>query len=200
MNDVRPKKQGGHWKARIPTKFRPSLALLLALTMLVSVLPPFQMTTSAQMSTNQKTKANFIDVKVGSWHVLALDDEGRIYTWYGGSYPANLGRPINGDGGVAVQLTQAYDSGGLVPMPWIKKISSSESTCLALDTNGNIWSWGGASNPNNAIILGHSVTQVGTQNYPQKVDMPAGVKAIDIAAANGGGRFIGSDGNIYVWG
>ncbi|MCL1874065.1 MAG: hypothetical protein FWF85_08115, partial [Clostridiales bacterium] len=179
---------------------RKSIALLLALVMLAGMTPigPFApKAAKAQMSTGQKTVANFIDIEIGSWHTLALDDEGRIYSFNAGSYNELLGRPA-ANNTIAVQVTDVWNEGSLEAMPFIKKISSSESVCVALDLDGNIWTWGIADR--GAVNLGHPIRNLGGCQRPGKVDMPAGIKAVDIAAASGGGRFIGNDGSIYVWG
>ncbi|MCL2352103.1 MAG: S-layer homology domain-containing protein [Firmicutes bacterium] len=183
------------------TKKRFIRAPAAAILALILFLPGFPLAggeVKAQMSTNQMTKANFVDVQVGSWHVAALDDEGRVYTWSAGGYDTQLlGRPYD-NYGIAVQVTQVWDNGSLVPMPWIRKISSSESNSVALDTDGNIWSWGiEARGP---INLGHPVQSVGGVYYPAKVIMPAGIYAVDVSAACGGGRFIDQHGNLWAWG
>ncbi|MCL2140343.1 MAG: hypothetical protein FWH42_01495, partial [Dehalococcoidia bacterium] len=154
----------------------------------------------AQMSTSQKTAANFIDVKTGSWHNLALDDEGRIYTWKGPTDSDNLlGRPVNGDRDIAVQVMTAYMSDGTpIPMPFITKISASESGCVVLDVNGNIWSWG-LANRGGEQNVGRSTANV-PYGRPGMVELPGGIKAVDITAAGFGGGAVGADGNLYTYG
>ncbi|MDR2712209.1 MAG: hypothetical protein LBB91_03730, partial [Clostridiales bacterium] len=185
---------------KLKKSVRKAVALFLTFVMLIGMVPvgPFApKIAEAQMSTSQKTKANFIDVKTGSWHDLALDDEGRVYTWNNNTTGNDglLGRPTstyNGsnDRNIAVQVTDTLEG----PMPFITKISSSESNCVILDVDGNIWSWGLSRGGENNI--GRS----GANDRPGRVILPGNIKAIDISAANGGGRAIGADGSIYVWG
>ena len=156
------------------------LARLLLVVTVIGAVPAIP--AQAQMSTQQKTQANFIDVQSGSYHTVALDDEGRVYTWGGDN--DLIGRTAN-------STTERRDEAvQLTVLPYITKISASNNQSLALDVDGNIWSWG----TNNAYNLAHS-----NQIPPKKVDnMP--VKAVDIAAGRNGGRYIGTDGSIYVWG
>ncbi|MCL2352822.1 MAG: MucBP domain-containing protein, partial [Firmicutes bacterium] len=162
---------------------------------------------NAQMSQGQKTKGNFVSIFVGSFHTILLDDEGRVYTFGNGSYEGNLGRGYTDAASetTAAQVTTGWDFGANAPvqMPWIKQVSASRSVTLALDGNGDIWSWAGEGTAAQLPIeLGHAQTPVinGNAHYPAKVNMPTGVKAVKIAASWYGGRFLGTDGNIYAWG
>ena len=135
------------------------LSILLVALMVVSFIPGgilFPEKAEAQMSTGQQTKANFVQVEVGSFHSLALDDEGRVYSWaYAdeantgicGSLrgrPNRTAAPFGNDYNLATQIEWVWDSttNSYIRMPWITQLSASESTSLALDQYGNIWSWG----------------------------------------------------------
>jgi len=180
----------------------------------------------AQMSTGQKTMANFVHVELGSFHALALDDEGRVYSW---SYANEANTGINGslrgrpnigtDWNLATQIEYAWDGGQLVNMPWIKKISASESLNLALDQYGNIWSWGihdrgeiNVAHPLYSVTAAQAASAYGAGAgafvAPGKVIMPVvevngemvQIYAVDIAASSGGGRFIDQFGCLWAWG
>ncbi|MCL1873489.1 MAG: hypothetical protein FWF85_05165, partial [Clostridiales bacterium] len=185
------------------------VALFLTFVMVLGMIPIGPLApkiAEAQMSHLQKTSANFIDVQIGSFHCAALDDEGRVYTWCAtqgtdsGLY--NLGRPTS-NYNRCTQVAIAYENGAQVPMPWIKKISTALWGTVALDGSGNIWSWGNyhVTAAHRATALGHAYIEYNSRmNYPMKVTMPPGVTAVDVAASHTGGRFIGSDGGLYVWG
>ena len=196
------------------------MSALLAVAMVAGLLParpfgpsgplgplsPFApIEAEAQMSTSQKTRANFIDVRTGSWHDLALDDEGRIYTWNRG-YNNLLGRPtsaFNGasDSNIAVQVTAAHLADGTtIPMPFIIKISSSESSCVVLDAEGRIWTWGNAHGGAGEKVVGRAITSATPIGRPGIVELPGGIRAVDVTAANCGGGAVGEDGKLYVWG
>ncbi|MCL1873217.1 MAG: hypothetical protein FWF85_03780, partial [Clostridiales bacterium] len=173
---------------KLKKSVRKAVALFLTVVMLIGMVPvgPFApKIAEAQMSTGQKTDANFVDIQSGSFHNVALDDLGRVYTWaYTSGYTNRLGR--SGSYTPAAQVTTTIDGSAL---PFIKKISAGFASSALLDGDGNIWTFGTAT-----------MGRTGSGDRPGMVTLPGGVKAVDVSAANGGGRAIGTDGNIYVWG
>jgi alpha-tubulin suppressor-like RCC1 family protein len=151
----------------------------------------------AQMSTGQRTQANFVAIASGSRHSVALDDQGRVFTWAAERWSL-LGRNISNPG-LAVQVT-ATEEPNVPTLPPIKKISASDPLTLALDINGEIWSWGDYTRGRLNVGRPLNGSDLNRAMLPKKVVMPNGVKAVDISAAINGGRFIGTDGSIYVWG
>ncbi len=92
-----------------------------------------------------------------------------------------------------------------IPFPaGVKIIAFSCSfNCIALDDQGNVWTWGGKGyfgGFGEAYLLGQGT---GTPNCftPTKVHLPAGVTAKMIAGGGGWiGYALGSDNHLYGWG
>ncbi len=78
-------------------------------------------------------------------HVMALDDQGRVWTWGHNRYP--IGSMYNtgalGTGDLLPRLVPTLISDGVnFGGKRITAISSGWEHCVALDEDGNIWTWG----------------------------------------------------------
>lgn len=76
----------------------------------------------------------------------------------------------------------------------ILKISLGNSHTLAIDADGEVWSWG--LNTKGQLGLGHNNPTV----RPQKVNFSKGVKIIEVAAGGAHSVAIDRDGKVYTWG
>ncbi|MDR0405412.1 MAG: hypothetical protein LBH54_01320, partial [Clostridiales bacterium] len=172
-------------KGKQPLPIRASLtASLFALFFAVLFAPA---AARAQMAAMQKTDVTAVVLEPTSYNVGILDDEGRVWT-YGATAAVN-GRG-NTNNTVPTQVVQTVDAG--VNLPFITQIAGSFQNLYVMDRDGDIWSWGSTY----SSALGRS----GAANRPGKVTMPAGVKAKWLGAGFHGGRFVGTDGSLYVWG
>ena len=134
----------------------------------------------------------FTQTCVGAWHSLALGSDGNLYSWGSNSY-GELGR----DTGSAT-----YDAKpGKVNLPTgvakITQISAGTFYSMALDSDGDLYSWG-----NNAYYeLGRDTGLAEKDPAPRKVSTPLGVKKYTwITTGDWTSLAIGSDGNLYSWG
>ena len=119
----------------------------------------------------------FTQVSTGYDHVMALDRDGRIWTW-GLDYGHDLGRPG----------TDEY-SPGLAVVPegvTFTAVSAGEFSSMALDSNGQAWTWGYFD-----------------QDTPHKVDEGEGTVFTAICAARNpdknGYTALDTDGRIWTW-
>ena len=74
-------------------------------------------------------------------------------------------------------------------------VSAAGAYCLAIDKDGNLYSWG----DNQDGQLGRDTGGAST-DQPGQVKAPAGVKFTQAIAGNGFSMAFGSDGNLYSWG
>ena len=123
----------------------------------------------------------------GGWAFsLALDADGNAWGW-GNNLFGNLG-----DGTTTSQLQPIAVN---APTGTIfATISTGWAHSVALDTNGNIWSWGA----NIEGQLGDGTTSHRSQ--PGVVLTPAGLTFTDISASQGHTLALDADGNAWGWG
>ena len=131
-------------------------------------------------------------------HVIALADDGTVYTWGSGDY-GSLGRGSTASSSVPVAVTTAG-----TPMAGKKIISvaAGPNYSIALSDEGDVYSWGGGwsnnplgrigDNSNTQRLVPVAVTTAGTPM--------AGKKIISVAAGAVAVAAVSSDGSIFAWG
>ena len=136
---------------------------------------------------------HFTQACAGKWHSLALGSDGNLYSWGENKY-GELGR----DTGSAI-----YDvKPGKVNLPKgitkITQISAGTFYSMALDSDGDLYSWG----DNTYDELGRYAGGYPFRDRsPRKMIMPAGVKKFTwIKAGEWTSLATSSDGSLYSWG
>lgn len=148
---------------------------------------------------NNKTSPIKLDLKdtkfkaiaCGMYHTIAIDIDGNIWSW-GWNYSGQLG-----DG----TFLKTYPYGRSTPKKItlendikFQTIAGGTSHTLALDVEGNIWSWGS----NSSGELGDGTTKESA--IPKKINFENGTKFKAIEAGDGSSVALDVDGNIWVWG
>lgn len=133
----------------------------------------------------------FTQVSAGQNFSMGLDRDGRVWTWGNNSY-GQLGR--------APTSSSPANKPGMVAMPagvaGFIRISAGGQHCLALDRDGNIWTWGS----NDSGQLGRT-TGSSTNPTPGKISMPNdGTAFADIAAGDIHSMGLTGDGTAWTWG
>lgn len=130
----------------------------------------------------QKLDLQFEEIAVGDFHTLALDKDGKLYTW-GKNNCGQLGRNGTNDSGNPTKI--------MADKTFIK-ISASTRNSFAIDNEYNLWGFG----KNDCYQMGD-----GTKN-----DITSGPKIIsskkfkEIVAGINMTYAIGTDGYLYYWG
>lgn len=134
---------------------------------------------------------HIVQVSVGQSNVVALADDGTVYTW--GNWPGQ------GSASSAAYPNQAKDPSGNGVLSNIVSVSSGGGFTLALSADGKVYGWGWNT---------HGETGRGTSTNPEV--LPATVKLIsdnsdlsDIVAISAGYNFslaLTKDGKVYAWG
>ena len=132
----------------------------------------------------------FSKISVGTVHSLALDEDGNAWAW-GSDFSGQLG-----DGGTnADQATPVP-----VVMPdgtRFTAIYAGGFHSLALDQDGNAWTWG----DNGMCQLGiNESTQKPPVTTPTPVAVPDGVRFTSIYAGGYHSLALDEDGNLWAWG
>ncbi len=132
----------------------------------------------------------FTRVSAGGWYSMALDRDGRIWTW-GFNDGGRLGRG---------SINTSYTTPGLADIPSgtaFKAISAGNLHSMALDTNGNIWTWGINFNGQ----LGRPpYGSKASDNTPAKVTAPEGTVFTAISAGVYHSMALAADGTAWTWG
>ena len=116
-------------------------------------------------------------------HTISLRVDGKVYTW-GDNTSGQLGNGTNVSSDDPVEVK--FPTGTI-----ITGIASGENHNVAVDKDGNVWTWGKNSN----YQIGHTG---GDQNTPYKVTgLP---KVIKVAAGNNNTMVITENNELYGWG
>lgn len=126
--------------------------------------------------------SNNISVSTGSWHTMALKDNGTVWGW-GDAEAVGSGSSQSYET-VPVQINSDND--------WISVISGAYTTA-GIKSDGSLWMWG--SNSYGELGLGNTVsnaipTKIGTDSDRWKSVSPGGFHTIAIKA----------DGTLWGWG
>ena len=133
----------------------------------------------------------FTQAGSGNGFSVALGSDGNLYS---------MGRNDRGQLGNGT-TTDSYNKLGKVPLPTgvrqFTQISVGFGHSLALDADGNLYSWG----RNDCGQLGYGTTDDNSHATPSKVNLPTGVtKFTRISAGTDYSLALGTDGNLYSWG
>lgn len=133
------------------------------------------------------------------WKDADPDLRGRVYC-AGQQQYGRLGN--NATAAASISYAGLVQKSGGVPLDEITSVAAGSTHTLALDLNGNVWSWG----YNGKGALGNNSTS--DRGYADKVKNPSGtgdLKNIVRIAAGGTGLFnysiaVESNGTVYMWG
>jgi alpha-tubulin suppressor-like RCC1 family protein len=126
---------------------------------------------------------NVVQVSAGGYFSLALTSKGKIFS-EGNNDKCQLGQGDNQQRTTFTEITSIPTN--------ITFISSGYQHTLALDENGDVWSWG--SNSGGELGLGHN----NNQPTPTKVILPSPITQI-----SAGGEFsaaLSKEGVLFLWG
>lgn len=165
----------------------------------------------------QLTAIKYRQVEIGELGAMALDYAGNVWVW-GYNLYGELGNGKQGNY-IASDLMQTNDqayAGGIQRVPRfrdeairIEKIARGERSCYALDSDGNLWTWGinlyGQLARDTSIfstVLGNYGQGIGEYGaIPQKADLPSGMgKIIKMDAGSTGVMILDDSGSVWVCG
>ena len=133
-----------------------------------------------------RLRNNIEVVACGSCHTVALDSDGKLFYWGRGLYPKdNVSRFSNKAEPCEMEIVKGTRFANVV---------AGSGHSLALDSRGNIWSWGEGIHGQ----LGHGVLD--NEFYPRLIESIQGMRFASIAA--GGQHSIGllTTGESIIWG
>ncbi|MCL2369670.1 MAG: hypothetical protein FWC80_00340 [Firmicutes bacterium] len=142
----------------------------------------------------------FVEISSGSNYSIALDTAGNVWTWGTGE----LGHGERGNLSYQLRprmISQVFDgvTDNLISAPIFINISANRVSNIALDTTGNIWTWG--------PLLGHGNTantlrpRIISQVFDGVTDnLISAPIFINISAGGRHGMAIDTAGNLWTWG
>ena len=129
--------------------------------------------------------SDIVAISAGKRHSLALNDDGEVFAWGTNRY-GQLGNNSRRTSFVPVQVQGLYGEGNLRN---IVAVSAGEKHSLALNSDGEVYAWGGNSNG-----------QVGTGSTRFIYRVPVLVTALtDVVAISAGGNHSLALKNDTVW-
>ena len=136
------------------------------------------------------TKAESVDILIEPYvetdgsHTITLKTNGTVWSWGKGEYgELGTGEIENSD----MPVQAVFEEGTI-----ITKIATGENHSLALDSDGNVWSWG----RNNYYQLGNKEVEYSLK--PTKINGLSNIK--DIACGSYTSFAIGKEGEVYSFG
>jgi len=136
---------------------------------------------------------DIVQISSGAASTTALDKNGNVYAW-GLQTGGRLGNNQQGAANIStpVQVLTGDQMSGSGFLEDIVQIAAGENFTLALDKNGQVWSWG----TNGSAQLGVN----NTTNYgaPKRVIGLSNIK--EIAAEHASGLALDNTGRLYGWG
>lgn len=139
----------------------------------------FQIQPSMQ---NMKVK----QVACGSYHTLALIENGEVYSW-GGTLWGKTG-----------QKTGRVNQVRILAPHHITEIACGDSHSIALNDKGDVFSWGGGGANKNKGQLGHS-KYVDLEN-PEQIQFFKGKRIRTVACGDYHTMALTEEGELYAWG
>ena len=138
---------------------------------------------------------NIIQVECGEQFTCALDEHGRVYTWgFGGDW-SNAGALGHGNSDDCLHPTQLTWFDEHDPEnPGIVQIAAGKGHILALDGDGQVWSWG--KGDYGRLGNGGSTSQLS----PQPVELFEEIPCMFVAAGEHFSGAISDEGKIWMWG
>ncbi|MCL2591729.1 MAG: hypothetical protein FWD82_00045 [Defluviitaleaceae bacterium] len=141
---------------------------------------------------------NIYAVAAGSEGSMALDSNGNLWSWGSGSYNLGLGYSNLVDITRPQMIETGYND---IQLPKFVAISL-DRISMALDIDGNLWSWGFTEGLSGSNVLGHG--DIRNISRPKKITygynnmlLP---EFISINTANTHSMAIDASGNIWTWG
>ena len=135
-----------------------------------------------------------VSITAGANHIMAKNSKGNVYAW-GCGQQNQLGRRV-------VERTR---TGGLVPREFglprgrITFVNSGENHSFAIDTKGQVWSWGlnnyGQTGIEEDVGESNSVISV-----PTIVKALSGYKIVQLAGGNHHSIALTAEGEVLAWG
>lgn len=135
------------------------------------------------------------------WSNVKIQDVNGFYVLATGADNTLWGWGLNSNNQVGNPTTTTYSAPVQVGsgIKWSDRIATSLATSAAIDTSGNIWTWG---NPG-AGALGNGTTSPGLTTPVLAIPGPwIDIVGANVATNNGGGTFLAlkGDGTIWAWG
>ena len=134
----------------------------------------------------KQIRSSIKDISAGEYFSLALDTNGNIWSW-GDNSSGQLGNNSTTKGNNPQKIETELNTK-------FKDISAGYNFSLALDIEGNIWSWG----DNSSGQLGNNSTT--SSLIPQKIQIENQISFKSIAAGCKHSLALDIEGNIWSWG
>lgn len=148
--------------------------------------------------------AKFLEVSTYLYTTLALDDQGRVWSW-GDSDKGETGQGAYDTNNDPDNRLVAYNP-GVITFPDdaadIVSIAMGGDHALALDANGTVWAWGPSVSVSSVTVTADPYDEeiFMVQPSPIKVAMPEGVKIKQIAAGTFTSYAIDVDSGVWTRG
>ena len=143
---------------------------------------------------------NIVEVQCAKETMIAIDNEGKVYTW-GNNYNGKLGNGTGGEDGdySAMPICISNIDGNALNGKNIVEVQSENYTIIALDREGKVYTWG----DNTFGQLGNGT--IGSSNIPiciSDIDWNAlnGKNIVEVQSGADTIVALDNEGKVYTWG
>ena len=143
---------------------------------------------------NELKGKKIISISAGGYHTVALDEEGKVYTW-GDNYYGQLGDEMTYRSKVPICISNKENE---LKGKKIISISAGGYHTVAIDEEGKVYTWG--NNEVGQLGDGTTTNSVLPICISDKENELKGKKIISISAGGGHTVAIDEEGKVYTWG
>ena len=150
----------------------------------------------SDISGNILNGKKIVQISAGDWHTVAIDEEGKVYTW-GYNEDGELGDGTTNNSSVPICISDI--SGNILIGKKIVQISAGGCHTVAIDEEGKVYTWGnntygqlgnGTANDSNVPICISDISG----------NILNGKKIVQISAGDRHTIAMDKEGKVYTWG
>lgn len=143
---------------------------------------------------------NIVDISIGNDHVVALSNDGTVFTW-GNTEHSRLGRSFR-----KCKIGCQFVPGAVTLPAQVKHVATGAYHSFAITKDGRVWAWGLNQFAQCGIFDRETADACLSESKPYTIDVPTvvehltGLDIVHIAAGLHYSAALTADGHLLMWG